>query len=988
MQLDYVVYSTLPVPYAVKATAAWSGEVTIWAGAENLVGLNSIPDPATHQSKVVWSKVIAGGPDVFNLVARQDKSEFIVQYTANPTTNAFNKITEIRSALNGNVLRSASRPNTVAQSSLAMDTATGRIYLAELGASPMKNSGLACLKDNGSSMTLENQNLFLGSVAFCGFPVVPVYSSSKVYVPNFVGMLIAFNAATCLVDYPGENILTGNGGSIAVDATRVYRVNTGASQTIIAAYDKNNIGAGPVWVYDVGFKAGVPAVANNFVYSVNAATGKPFALAAASGALQWSAFESYYVPSSIAAVGEKVLVVTGTDGYLKIYTYRDYPNTWLDLTPDDCVMHLDWIVAGNPSAVEKFIVLRDPAPGGSAPMDQLGKNILAILPSADRTLDDYSLEPGELYRYAVHPVDYDGIVCGASMQIAATQTIDWPMFQRNQFHDASDPGMSIALPLSVHWTDTFPLPPTPGSVAFSGYQNVVIRGGVAYMTSVEGIVRAYDIATGTILWQRSGFGGMASSALYFNGKLGITHSCGFVMLDTQAKGATVVSIPSSVIGIAQESSPIIYKGVVYVGTILNSAFRLVALDVDPRSPTYLQILWTQPQNTFVKASASAAQDKVYFVDGSGYLRAYNARTGAIIWSRYLGPWVTTTESICMTVAPPVVLVAHENDRVYAYKADDGTPLWNTPVDAQFTSAAITTADIGGVSKTVAVISSHSQGVVRAIDLANGSILHTWTIFTPMPGLRLGAPIVGGANVVVYDTSGKVYLLDFVSTTPVGSLDLAIPLSTSHLAAGANHIFVTSPATGLLVAVDPGPGSLLTEEKGTGLLTIIESLSITPATVNLDANRPVAEISLRRNALVEVVLTEGQKGNVLWRSGLLPEGSLGASRGINRIQLPDRDATGQRLVPGRYYVGVMARAGGITDKRRAFLTVNPTNEDTARSHIGPGASGGRGPGWTSQPSASSADNVSGRRDNGVRDHGQGEGRDGSGNGKAQGNGPGK
>jgi outer membrane protein assembly factor BamB len=453
----------------------------------------------------------------------------------------------------------------------------------------------------------------------------------------------------------------------------------------------------------------------------------------------------------------------------------------------DGYTRLSWAVPESEHFITQVNVYRRENDGAFAWFKQV--------PFTSGGIDDLSVENRLLYSYELQPVDSTGQLGLLSASVSATPlTVDWPMFQRDTLHEAYDPGLSVSPPLAERWRVR--LSARRDGQGFSGYQGGIIVGGTLFVTSVGGDVRAYVAKTGTLIWSRNGCAEAISSPAYYKGRLYVTHGGGLTVFLADS-GNIEWSAPIDKVGYGQESSPVIYKGILYAGMIYQNQFQLVAIDINPSSYSYQSVIWARPFGyTFVKASPGASRGLIYMVDGGGNVKGMDYLTGAVVWTEWLGSYVTTTESINISVYPPVVLIAHSNGNVYAFDSTNGDPKWHKYVGSCFTSPAV-----AGVTVFIA---SHRQNTVYALNSSNGETFWVATTYTESGEIYQGGPIVAAGRLHVYSTNGQLFTIDASNGSVLDSLKLEnAPLFAAHLSGGEGQLYVPT-FDGQLIAVTPVP----------------------------------------------------------------------------------------------------------------------------------------------------------------------------------------
>jgi len=146
----------------------------------------------------------------------------------------------------------------------------------------------------------------------------------------------------------------------------------------------------------------------------------------------------------------------------------------------------------------------------------------------------------------------------------------------------------------------------------------------------------------------------------------------------------------------------------------------------------------------------------------GGLRALDARSGELLWSRLLGD---------NQIAPPIfgrvdgagmVFVGSSNGNLYAVEADSGELRWqHTELDAIRGAPAL--ASSGG--RSLVVVAS-KYGLVRALDAASGEERWRYKTGDRITGAPMVFEVAGRALVVIGSYDRTLYALDLASGAPV------------------------------------------------------------------------------------------------------------------------------------------------------------------------------------------------------------------------------
>ena len=251
------------------------------------------------------------------------------------------------------------------------------------------------------------------------------------------------------------------------------------------------------------------------------------------------------------------------------------------------------------------------------------------------------------------------------------------------------------------------------------------------------------------------------------------------------------------------SYPLIADGRVYV-TVNNGTFNgtnLFALNAADGA-----ILWSFPLGGVSQFSGACYENgRVFAVNGSGLLRAFDGATGAVIWSVQLPG--QSSFSAPPTVHQGVIYVggAGSGGTVYAVNATTGAVIWTSSVMNGSTSSPAVTDE--------GVYVSYSCPNVYKLDPATGA-----KIWHFAPGCSGG----GGKTPALYD--GRLYVRDFndtIHSSQTGAIIGTFNAKNTPAFSGSRGFFLNGPHSfgtfGLLQARDVNTNSLLWSFAGDGFL---------------------------------------------------------------------------------------------------------------------------------------------------------------------------
>jgi len=615
-------------------------------------------------------------------------------------------------------------------------------------------------------------------------------------VPVHLQVNIA-GAASQSVEVRKDGVLIGTSSAINLTADGAYSVSASATRVPFNITASRSFAIDTVKPVIVVTANGQPLVDGKhyqpFKLEYSAQDTNPGTISALLGGVDISSGISILVPGQYALA----LIAMDAAGNRTDESYSfsiDIPNPCLvqDLEAEagDGIVSLSWDVISGTNAPANIRIYRAEGQGDTP-------TLYKTISASQSSFEDLGVENNVEYSYSLSAEDTLGFEGPKTpVQSAHPMTAGWPMFQRDALHQSSDLDLSVAPPLGERWR--VQLTPNSGGLGLNGYQEGIVVSGTLFVASVGGDVRAYKAETGDLLWAVSGYPTSGTPA-YHHGLLYVMGSNGLTVFKADT-GEVAWSLWPGWVGTGAESSPIIYKGVLYFGSLLSPGSRfpyyVVAVDVDPSSPWYRSVIWTRSiGRTYYKTTPGAANNLVYMMDGSGSIRALNWRTGAVVWSKSLGQWLSTTESICLSVIPPAVYVTHESGLLYAFNAETGDILWSRDVQGRYSSPAVAWGNV--------FVAADHDNKLYAVKQADGT--YAWTADTfqytgTTTDITHGSPMVADGRVHLYATNGQVFTVDALTGTLLDTLQLDnfVP-ALSRITGGGSNLFVPS-ADGQLIAL--------------------------------------------------------------------------------------------------------------------------------------------------------------------------------------------
>jgi outer membrane protein assembly factor BamB len=262
-----------------------------------------------------------------------------------------------------------------------------------------------------------------------------------------------------------------------------------------------------------------------------------------------------------------------------------------------------------------------------------------------------------------------------------------------------------------------------------------VAGGVVYVGSCDSTLYALDAQTGATVWSKDTGGGIFGAPAVYGGLVYFGSNEGNLYAVEAGTGATVWTFPCW----CGSATPAVAGGVVYIAS-QGADFRTRTYALDAATG---EELWGTRTPDLVVASPALARGMVYVASTNfdPYLiYALNAQSGEIVWTRSM----PDTFSSSPAVADGIVYVGNNDDNVYALDADTGRTLWIARTGGNVYSSP-------AVASGVVYVGSADHRVY-ALDALSGAVL--WVGVTEHD--VLSSPAVADGVVYVGSFDFKLY----------------------------------------------------------------------------------------------------------------------------------------------------------------------------------------------------------------------------------------
>jgi eukaryotic-like serine/threonine-protein kinase len=329
-------------------------------------------------------------------------------------------------------------------------------------------------------------------------------------------------------------------------------------------------------------------------------------------------------------------------------------------------------------------------------------------------------------------------VVTSTLALPGIARADWSQFHASQTRSgvvSTETVLTALTAPSIHELWGAPTDPTTEGINSSP----AVAGGLAYIGSDDGSLWAFDASTGAPVWRDPVGAQVRTSPAVADGRVFFGSAAGVVYADDALTGARLWSY---VTGGNVTAPPLVVGTTVYICPRSGS---FVALDVATGAMLWKANVWG------MWGGAAYAKGVVYVGSEQSKVFAFDALTGAPVWSTGLGARVRSTPS----VADGRVFVGTDAGNVVSLAADTGKVLWSQPGSPPSTNAVIRSspAVAGGRVFVATAETTPMDGDAVAFDEKTGAV--DWRAdyiadySTSSPAVANGVVYVGSYDTRLY-----------------------------------------------------------------------------------------------------------------------------------------------------------------------------------------------------------------------------------------------
>lgn len=241
----------------------------------------------------------------------------------------------------------------------------------------------------------------------------------------------------------------------------------------------------------------------------------------------------------------------------------------------------------------------------------------------------------------------------------------------------------------------------------------------------------------------------------------------------------------------EESNPVVFAGVVYVGTHGGYFYAVESGDGD--------ILWQYENDEPIAATAAVTQDKVFFTDLGGRVIALSRADGRLLWKQYLGREMLGQPLIS---GERLILLKGEQE-VVALSQADGQVVWNRFIRT-FVRDITMRGQPGLVENQGSLYVGLADGHLYKLKAADGKTVWQKNLTIPLRTFKDidGHVVVAGNSLYVGGYFGAVYRINKTN----GSIIWAADVATGVPVALTGDRVIVSDKDGTLHGLDKKDGT--------------------------------------------------------------------------------------------------------------------------------------------------------------------------------------
>lgn len=307
-----------------------------------------------------------------------------------------------------------------------------------------------------------------------------------------------------------------------------------------------------------------------------------------------------------------------------------------------------------------------------------------------------------------------------------------------------------------------------------GYSAISVADAVIFVNTLQGEMHSIDLTSGGKIGQINFLGKAANSTPLIDGNNVIVSFAG----DSKYSLASYDLLKGEILWRVNlgyiETSPILYEGFVYVGSLQGKMYKIDKSDGNT--------LWSFDCGSAIHSTCAISNNKLIFGTDNGSIFCLNTDNGSRLWQRNLSNSIFAAPLISRE---RVFLGAYDST-YYCLSIDSGSVLWKQNLGTKISGGSALYNSPLAKGNRGAVMFGGIDGNLYCLNVADGHL--EWKF--PTKGVITSAPAVSGDYVYFGSFDSKLYCLDCRNGNLVRQYELDGKSKTSPVI-WQNYLFTAS-----------------------------------------------------------------------------------------------------------------------------------------------------------------------------------------------------